>query len=56
MTILLSTTSQELISKLSKIDKNFPQPFQQRTEIDRASLLKWLEQSHSVTGNDEGFF
>ncbi|WP_115711412.1 hypothetical protein [Legionella sainthelensi] len=56
MTIFLSTTSQELIFKLSQIDKNFTQTFKQKTAIDRASLLKWLEQSHSVTGNDEVFF
>ncbi|KTD66617.1 coiled-coil protein [Legionella santicrucis] len=56
MTISLSTTSQELISKLNKIDKRFTQTFQQKTAIDRTSLLKWLEQSHSVTGNDDAFF
>lgn len=56
MTISLSTTSQELISKLSEIDKRFTQIFQQRTAIDRTSLLRWLEQSHAGSGNDETFF
>lgn len=55
MTVLLSTTSQDLIAKLSEKDKSLMQPFQQ-TAIDRASLLKWLEQSSSVGGNEATFF
>ncbi|KTD13620.1 coiled-coil protein [Legionella gratiana] len=55
MTVSLSTTSQELISKLSKKDKHFTQVFQQKTAIDRTSLLQWLEQSSSAT-ESETFF
>lgn len=54
MTIELSTTSQDLISKLC--EKNASFGLNQVATIERADLLKWLGERHPINNEDDTFF
>ncbi|ASQ44839.1 coiled-coil domain-containing protein [Legionella clemsonensis] len=55
MAILLSTTSQDLISRLSK-NSELTAIFQQQTTIEKAVLLSWLEKVQQTTTDEETAF
>jgi hypothetical protein len=54
MTIELSTTSQDLISKLCEKNANFG--LNQVATIERADLLKWFGEKHPIHNEEDTFF
>ncbi|KTD07499.1 hypothetical protein [Legionella jamestowniensis] len=53
MVIQLSTTSQDLISQLSKKNLNLTTVFQQQTSIERQTLLNWFETVQHIIADEE---
>lgn len=54
MAITLSTTSQDLISKLCEKNANFA--LQSTTTIEREALLAWLKQTYQINSDEDTFF